>query len=212
MKARCRSAWPAGEIALVVRRRRLYACRHAEATIQRRRSALSIVVAAGRGERAGAADGPKQYRKIGGRAGARPHHRALLRAPADRPDRVAIHADDRRRCSTPPSASRDLLHGGDRRRDAAGIDAAGARRAGAPTRPRSVLIQDAVRPFVEPALIDRVIAACGSRMGALPALPVADTLKRADGDGLGRGDGAAGRAVRRADAAGLPLPADPGRA
>ena len=46
-----------------------------------------------------------------------------------------------------------------------------------------VLIHDAVRPFVDPALIDRVIAAHGERQAALPALPVAETLKRADADG-----------------------------
>ena len=41
-----------------------------------------------------------------------------------------------------------------------------------------VLIHDAVRPFVDAALIDRTIAAIGERQAALPAMPVADTLKR----------------------------------
>ena len=35
---------------------------------QLRRKVAAVIVAAGRGERAGQADGPKQYRLIGGRA------------------------------------------------------------------------------------------------------------------------------------------------
>ena len=47
-----------------------------------------------------------------------------------------------------------------------------------------VLIHDAVRPFVDAALIDRVIAAIDERQAPCPPLPVADTLKRADADEL----------------------------
>ena len=49
-------------------------------------------------------------------------------------------------------------------------------------RPEKVLIHDAARPFVDSELIDRVIAAIGERQAALPAVPVAETLKRADAD------------------------------
>ena len=48
----------------------------------------------------------------------------------------------------------------------------------APLRPDLVLIQDAARPFVTPALIDNVITALDQHEGALPALPVTDTIKR----------------------------------
>ncbi|CAN5552981.1 bifunctional 2-C-methyl-D-erythritol 4-phosphate cytidylyltransferase/2-C-methyl-D-erythritol 2,4-cyclodiphosphate synthase [soil metagenome] len=45
--------------------------------------------------------------------------------------------------------------------------------------PTHVLIHDAARPFVSSALIDRVIACLADHDCALPALPVADTLKKA---------------------------------
>ncbi|MBU0797789.1 MAG: 2-C-methyl-D-erythritol 2,4-cyclodiphosphate synthase, partial [Alphaproteobacteria bacterium] len=45
--------------------------------------------------------------------------------------------------------------------------------------PDSVLIQDAARPFADAALIDRVLDALADHPGAIPAIAVADTLKRA---------------------------------
>ncbi len=47
-----------------------------------------------------------------------------------------------------------------------------------------VLIHDAARPFVPADTILRVIAALDSHPGALAAVPLADTLKRADASGL----------------------------
>jgi 2-C-methyl-D-erythritol 4-phosphate cytidylyltransferase/2-C-methyl-D-erythritol 2,4-cyclodiphosphate synthase len=44
--------------------------------------------------------------------------------------------------------------------------------------PRQVLIHDAARPFVDADLIERTIEAIEEGQGALPALPVSDTLKR----------------------------------
>ena len=41
-----------------------------------------------------------------------------------------------------------------------------------------MLIQDAVRPFIDAALIDRCLRRAGEHEGALARLPVADTLKR----------------------------------
>lgn len=43
-----------------------------------------------------------------------------------------------------------------------------------------VLIHDAARPFLSAAVIDRLIAALDTHDGAVPALPVADTLARGD--------------------------------
>jgi len=48
--------------------------------------------------------------------------------------------------------------------------------------PEIVLIHDAVRPFVDAVLIDRVIDAVGEHNGALPAVAVSDTLKHAEKD------------------------------
>lgn len=39
------------------------------------------------------------------------------------------------------------------------------------------------RPFVDAGTIDRVIAALETHEGAIPALPVVDTLKRGDASG-----------------------------
>ena len=44
-----------------------------------------------------------------------------------------------------------------------------------------VLIHDAARPFVTRAHVERLAAALASADGAVPALPVADTLKRGEG-------------------------------
>ncbi|HYD37015.1 MAG TPA: 2-C-methyl-D-erythritol 2,4-cyclodiphosphate synthase, partial [Allosphingosinicella sp.] len=41
-----------------------------------------------------------------------------------------------------------------------------------------VLIHDAARPFCPPAVIDRLLGALASHRGAIPVLPVADTLAR----------------------------------
>jgi 2-C-methyl-D-erythritol 4-phosphate cytidylyltransferase/2-C-methyl-D-erythritol 2,4-cyclodiphosphate synthase len=45
--------------------------------------------------------------------------------------------------------------------------------------PGIVLIHDAARPLVDSALIDRMLAALAASPGAIPVLPVADTVKRA---------------------------------
>src|SRR5690606_16773753 len=63
--------------------------------------------------------------------------------------------------------------------------------AGAP--PGRVLIHDGARPFVSAAVIDRVLAALADSPGAIAALPVVDTLKRA----------AAGRVAGTQERAGL---------
>jgi 2-C-methyl-D-erythritol 4-phosphate cytidylyltransferase len=46
-----------------------------------------------------------------------------------------------------------------------------------------VLVHDAARPFVPDEVIERVVAAARGGTGALPALPVVDTLKAVDADG-----------------------------
>ena len=50
--------------------------------------------------------------------------------------------------------------------------------------PKTVLIHDAARPFVDQALIERVINLTKQGQGAIPALPVSDTLKRVDSEGF----------------------------
>ena len=140
-----------------------------------------VIVAAGRGERAGQADGPKQYRPIGGRPVLSRTIEAFLGHPLIDRIVVAIHPDDEALFAACGSLPRQVtaVHGGATRQESTRL-ALEALRDGAPAR---VLIHDAVRPFVDRALIDRTLAAIGERQAALPALPVSDTLKRGDASG-----------------------------
>jgi 2-C-methyl-D-erythritol 4-phosphate cytidylyltransferase/2-C-methyl-D-erythritol 2,4-cyclodiphosphate synthase len=74
------------------------------------------------------------------------------------------------------SRLRPPVPGGARRQDSvrAGLEALGAEA------PERVLIHDAARPFIGNDLIDRVLGALDTHAGALPALPVTDSLKRAE--------------------------------
>jgi 2-C-methyl-D-erythritol 4-phosphate cytidylyltransferase len=57
------------------------------------------------------------------------------------------------------------------------------RRALARAEAELVVVHDAVRPFVPPALVAAVLAAAGEAGAATAALPVADTIKLSDGAG-----------------------------
>ena len=138
----------------------------------------ALIVAAGRGTRAGGSL-PKQYADLGGTPVLARTVAAFAGHGGVDDVLVVIHPDDedtcRRACATldilPPVA------GGDTRQRSvlAGLEALGA------ARPDNVLIHDAARPFVDAGVIDRVIAALDDHTGAIPALPVSDTVKRADG-------------------------------
>lgn len=52
-----------------------------------------------------------------------------------------------------------------------------------PDEVKIVLVHDAARPFVSPAMVDRVIAEARAGRGAVAALPVVDTLKEVDEQG-----------------------------
>jgi 2-C-methyl-D-erythritol 4-phosphate cytidylyltransferase / 2-C-methyl-D-erythritol 2,4-cyclodiphosphate synthase len=141
-----------------------------------------VLVAAGRGERAGqAADAPKQYRRIGGRPIIARTLDAFLTHPAIGPIAIVIHPDDvdlLRDAIGDHDGKVIVAHGGATRQDSVRLGLAALR----DRDPQKVLIHDAARPFVDSGLIDRVIAAIGERQAALPVLPVAETLKRANAD------------------------------
>lgn len=142
-----------------------------------------VIVAAGRGERAGqSVEGPKQFRKIGGRAVIHRAVEAFAGHPAIGAIVVAIHPDDTELFSASGEYSRDFttVPGGATRQESTRL----ALNALVDQNPGIVLIHDGVRPFIDAALIDRVIAAVDAGRGALPALPVSDTLKRAGSDGM----------------------------
>lgn len=145
-----------------------------------------VVVAAGRGERAGVhVDGPKQYRRVGGRAVIAWTLDALLSHPACGDVVVVIHPDDASHYAHATAGLAEStpirsVFGGDTRQASvmAGLNAL------AEASPRHVLIHDAVRPFVSRDIVDGVLEALETGgMAALPSLAVTDTLKRGDAIG-----------------------------
>ena len=141
-------------------------------------SVAALIVAAGRGARAaGEGSRPKQYCPIGGvpmlsrsigAFAAHPEVDDIL--VVIRPDDAGLYA-----AASQPYAGRlrRAVPGGARRQDSvrAGLEAL------ASDPPSSVLIHDAARPFVSAELISRVIGTLDERQGAVPGLPVTDTLK-----------------------------------
>ena len=141
-------------------------------------SVAALIVAAGRGARAaGEESRPKQYRPIGGVPMLSRSIGAFAAHPAVDDILVVIHPDDAGlyAAASQPYAGRlrRAVPGGARRQDSvrAGLEAL------ASEPPSSVLIHDAARPFVSAELISRVIATLDARQGAVPGLPVTDTLK-----------------------------------
>ncbi|MBS0250452.1 MAG: bifunctional 2-C-methyl-D-erythritol 4-phosphate cytidylyltransferase/2-C-methyl-D-erythritol 2,4-cyclodiphosphate synthase [Proteobacteria bacterium] len=142
----------------------------------------ALIVAAGRGTRAASQGaGPKQYVQIGGKSvleraiAVFAHHGEIDEV------KVVIHSDDDElyRLATSSGGWSKLSQpaiGGATRQDSVlrGLEALASS-----SKPDLVLIHDAARPFVSAKTISKVIAALGDRPGALAALAVTDTLKRA---------------------------------
>ena len=135
-----------------------------------------IIVAAGRGARFGG-DVPKQYALLAGKPVLRHAVERFQAHPAIGTIRVVIHPDDRALYEAAVAGielPRPILGGATRRESVRnGLESM----ADAP--PTRILIHDGARPLVDPAVIDRALAALHTHAGAIPAVPVADTLKRA---------------------------------
>ncbi|MGH6770492.1 MAG: bifunctional 2-C-methyl-D-erythritol 4-phosphate cytidylyltransferase/2-C-methyl-D-erythritol 2,4-cyclodiphosphate synthase [Xanthobacteraceae bacterium] len=140
----------------------------------------AVVVAAGRGLRAGGTV-PKQYRTIVGGPAIRnslvlfTEHREISAV------QPVIHADDRvffERAAEGLELLAPVLGGATRQASVrAGLEAL------MPRKPDIVLIHDAARPFASPSLITRAIAAAATAGAAVPVLPVTDTVKTVDASG-----------------------------
>lgn len=139
--------------------------------------ATALIVAAGSGSRMGG-DVPKQYRMIGGKSVLAHAIDGLAAHPSIEAVQVVIGAGQEalyeqaigdRRLPSP-------VTGGASRRESvlAGLRA---------VQSSYVLIHDAARPFVPAAVIDRLLEALEAYQGAVPVLPVADTVARGQ-DGL----------------------------
>ena len=135
----------------------------------------ALLLAGGRGTRAGGGI-PKQYREIGGITVLRRAIDCFIDCPAVDLIRVVIHADDQElyRAAT---AGLDILPpviGGTERH----LSAVNGLESLSDFETNIVVIHDAARPFADRGMIERVIAALADAAGAIPALPVSDTLKR----------------------------------
>jgi 2-C-methyl-D-erythritol 4-phosphate cytidylyltransferase/2-C-methyl-D-erythritol 2,4-cyclodiphosphate synthase len=137
----------------------------------------AVVVAAGEGLRAGPGE-PKAWRMLGGRPVLRWSVEGLLSAGA----REVVVVVARDRLGAVDEALTGLVGwravtGGKTRADS--VQAGLAALTCGKTQP--VLVHDAARPFVTRAHVDRLLAALDVADGAVPALPVPDTLKRGEG-------------------------------
>jgi 2-C-methyl-D-erythritol 4-phosphate cytidylyltransferase/2-C-methyl-D-erythritol 2,4-cyclodiphosphate synthase len=140
----------------------------------------ALIVAAGRGTRAGG-EKPKQYQMLGGQPLLRHSLLACLGHGAIARVAVVIHPEDSAlyhaaiagletdtRLAAP-------IAGGSTRQDSVrlGLEALSG------AAPVNVLIHDAARPFLRHSDIDALTAALREAPGAILAVPVVDTLKRA---------------------------------
>ena len=142
----------------------------------------ALIVAGGTGTRAGG-DMPKQYRRIGGVAVIARAFDALAAHPAIHGVHIVVGAGQEQLLDAALGERRPatITPGGATRRASvrAGLEAI------AVVPPTHVLIHDAARPFLPGAVIDRLIAALNATPGAVPTLPVVDTLVRVDSAALG---------------------------
>ncbi|TVR08592.1 MAG: bifunctional 2-C-methyl-D-erythritol 4-phosphate cytidylyltransferase/2-C-methyl-D-erythritol 2,4-cyclodiphosphate synthase [Salinarimonadaceae bacterium] len=147
----------------------------------------AIIVAAGRGSRAG--DGlPKQYRTIRGRMVLTRTLDAFGTAAEIDAIVVAIHPDDADLYQTAVDEASQQVGGKLLAPAFGGATRQSSVRAGLAAldlaRFDKVLVHDAARPFVTGALISAACAALDGRDAAIPGVGVVDTIKRIDPDGL----------------------------
>ena len=130
----------------------------------------ALLVGAGSGTRFGA-ETPKQFLSLGGRPVLRHaaetlvEHVGMLQPVGDKAPIEAALEGLRHLPPVPGGATRQQsVH--------AGLEALGA------DAPDVVLVHDAARPLIPPGTIPALLAALEHAPGAIPAIPVADTLKR----------------------------------
>jgi len=139
----------------------------------------AVIVAAGSGSRAGPGQA-KQWRLLGGRPVLSWSAEALAAAGADPLVVVAPPGDeDKARARLRHLPGLKVCAGGATRAESVrnGLQALAA------DPPEAVLVHDAARPLVTRGHVETLLQALEGADGAVPALPVADTVKRADASG-----------------------------
>jgi 2-C-methyl-D-erythritol 4-phosphate cytidylyltransferase len=139
-----------------------------------------IIPAAGSGSRSGR-NIPKQYVELGGEPVLAHTLRAFAGLPGCAEIIVAIDEEWRavaERCGRGIELARFVAGGTERQHSIANALAALA------GRPELVLVHDAARPCIAPALAERVAVAAALHGAAIPALPINETVKRVDAAGV----------------------------
>jgi 2-C-methyl-D-erythritol 4-phosphate cytidylyltransferase/2-C-methyl-D-erythritol 2,4-cyclodiphosphate synthase len=129
---------------------------------------IAIIVAAGRGTRAGG-DTPKQWQKLRGKSIAARAMQPFADHPVIERLILVVHPDDDHDLwRDTPAAT--IVTGGATRQASVRAGLAAAHEA------TQVMIHDAARPMISKPVIDRVLDALTHYPGAAPAVPVVDTL------------------------------------
>jgi 2-C-methyl-D-erythritol 4-phosphate cytidylyltransferase/2-C-methyl-D-erythritol 2,4-cyclodiphosphate synthase len=138
-------------------------------------SVTALIVAAGSGSRLGGGV-PKQYRRLGGKPLLRHAVEALLRHSRIDAVRVVIGTGQEQQAAEALNGLDvgKFLIGGSERAESVRNGLAALPEEGA------VLVHDAARPFCPPEVIDCLLDALEKADGAVPVLPVADTLSTGD--------------------------------
>ena len=141
-------------------------------------SCIALVVAAGRGTRLGGAL-PKQYLDLGGKKLLRHALDSLTSHAGISAVRVVFDPGDSAHYEQATQGLQLLppVAGGSKRQDSVrlGLESLEG------LNPSLVLVHDGARPFLDPGLVDRVLAALDQAPAAIPALKVIDTVKRGEG-------------------------------
>ena len=145
-------------------------------------SVWAVLAAAGRGERLGS-DRPKAFARLGGRPllaeslerleGSEWIDAIVIAAPPEWEEPSILVAEEI--AATKVSSA---VTGGDTRSESVRLALADV-----PGDAAAVLVHDAARPLVPDEVIERVLAPLGEGWdGAVPVLPLSDTVKRVDGE------------------------------
>jgi len=144
-----------------------------------------VIVAAGRGQRAGAQNGPKQYAKIGNSTVLAQTLQCFEMLVARQNTIVVIHSEDKQLFDDATKMINTdgikIVVGGSTRQQSvhAGLKAL----AGSNSSVSHVMIHDAARPFLKQELLFEILENAGAYPddGILPTIAVAETLKTVDG-------------------------------
>lgn len=157
---------------------------------ERQGECVALLVAAGSGSRAGGGL-PKQFRRVAGRPILAHAVDALAAHPAISRIFVVIGAGQQADAAAAlgDRSIAAFVEGGATRRDSVrvGLEAIVARGGAA-----HVLVHDSARPFLPVEVVDRLLMALHNTAGAIPVLPIVDTLVRGS-------DGRSGAVVPRED-------------